>query len=128
MLLHKAGTALCRSCLLEHILPDKKVINDFEVTHEFPNIGLRIMLLNARRLDSTQMIMLATEDVTINRAVEMKLANYTKELEKGIAIKTEELKIRIDELTKLNSFMVDRELKMVDLKKEIADLKSPKDV
>jgi hypothetical protein len=34
--------------LLEEILPKKKVFNDFEVSHEFPKIGLKIMLLNAR--------------------------------------------------------------------------------
>ena len=45
--------------LLENILPEKKVFNDFEVTHEFPNIGLKVMLLNARQLDSTKQILLA---------------------------------------------------------------------
>lgn len=114
--------------LLETILPDKKVFNDFEVSHEFPGIGLKIMLLNARQLDSAQLILLVFEDITTKRAIEIKLANYTAELEKGIAGKTEELKIRVDELEKLNKIMIGRELKMVELKKEIADLKKPKDV
>ena len=114
--------------LLEQILPDKKVFNDFEVAHEFPNIGFKVMLLNARRLDSTQMILLAVEDITVKRAIEIKLANYTKELEKEVGTKTEELKVRVDELTKMNSLLIGRELKMVELKKEIADLKNKKDV
>ncbi len=113
--------------LLETILPAKKVFNDFEVSHEFPSIGLKIMLLNARQLDDTQQILLAIEDITAKRAVEINLANYTKQLEKGIAEKTEELKIRIDELSKINKFLVGRELKMVELKKEIADLKKEKE-
>jgi two-component system CheB/CheR fusion protein len=110
--------------LLEDILPQKKVFNDFEVTHTFPHIGLKIMLLNARQFDTTQQILLAIEDITAKRAVEKKLADYTKDLEKGVAEKTEELKIRIDELLKLNKLMVGRELKMVELKKEIEKLKS----
>ena len=114
--------------LLENILPEKKVFNDFEVSHEFPNIGLKIMLLNARQLDDTKQILLAIEDITLERAIESKLANYTKELEKGIAVKTEELKVRIDELSRLNEVMLGREIKMVELKEEIVELKKQKDV
>ena len=36
--------------LLEKILPEKSVFNDFEVTHTFSTIGERIMLLNAREV------------------------------------------------------------------------------
>ena len=53
--------------LLEDILPRNSFFNDFEVTHDFPQIGRRTMLLNARRLelnDAPQMILLVIEDVT----------------------------------------------------------------
>jgi len=109
--------------LLEEILPQKKVFNDFEVSHEFPKIGLKIMLLNARKLDDTNQILLAIEDITVKRAVEIKLAKYTKDLEAGIAVKTEELRVRIDELSKVNKLMIGRELKMAELKEEIEELK-----
>jgi len=114
--------------LLEDILPTKKVFHDFEVSYEFPDIGLKTMLLNARKLDNTNQILLAIEDITLKRAVEIKLANYTKTLEDGIAIKTEELKIRIDELSKMNRLMTGREIKMAELKEEIAELKKTKKV
>jgi len=114
--------------LLEDILPQKKVFNDFEVSHEFPNIGLRIMLLNARKLDDTKQILLAIEDITLKKAIEIKLVNYTKDLERGVAEKTEELKARIDELSKINRLMTGRELKMVELKEEIAELKKQKNI
>jgi len=113
--------------LLEDILPQRKVFNDFEVSHEFPNIGLKIMLLNARKLDDTKQILLAIEDITLKKAIEIKLLNYTKDLERGVAEKTEELKTRIDELSKINKLMTGRELKMVELKEEIAVLKKQKD-
>ncbi|MBA3758291.1 PAS domain-containing sensor histidine kinase [Candidatus Saccharibacteria bacterium] len=50
--------------LLENILPKKKVMNDFEVKHDFPDIGTKIMLLNARQVDHKQLILLAIEDIT----------------------------------------------------------------
>ena len=50
--------------LLEDILPEKKVMGDYEVEHDFPGIGRRVMLLNARQLDDHQLILLAIEDVT----------------------------------------------------------------
>ncbi|HEY6062571.1 MAG TPA: PAS domain S-box protein, partial [Chitinophagaceae bacterium] len=54
--------------LLEKILPEKSVFNDFEVTHTFSNIGERIMLLNAREVinknSSEKLILLSIEDIT----------------------------------------------------------------
>ena len=114
--------------LLENILPEKKVFNDFEVSHEFPDIGLRIMLLNARQLDETAQILLAIEDITARRAVEIKMAHYTQELEKGIADQTEELKIRLDELKKVNGYLIGQELKMVELKELLMQLRKQKSV
>jgi two-component system CheB/CheR fusion protein len=50
--------------LLDEVLPHDHQFNDFEVEHEFEEIGRRIMLLNGRRLDAAQLILLAIEDVT----------------------------------------------------------------
>jgi two-component sensor histidine kinase len=50
--------------LLEEILPEEGSFDDFEVMHEFETIGYRHMLLNARRLDHLNLIVLAIEDVT----------------------------------------------------------------
>lgn len=113
--------------LLENILPSKGVFNDFEVTHEFPDIGLKIMLLNARQLDSTKQILLAIEDITLKKSIEIKLANYTKDLEVSVKDKTKELEVRIDELTRLTNLMVGRELRIIELKKEVAEFKKEKD-
>ena len=60
--------------LLEEILPANGSFHDFEVDHEFPVIGHRIMLLNARRVQgpkgSEELILLAIEDVTERRQIE----------------------------------------------------------
>jgi len=47
------------------------VFQDFEITHDFPHIGWKVMLLNARRLDRAAglpgLILLAIEDATASR-------------------------------------------------------------
>ncbi|PYI87108.1 MAG: hypothetical protein DME26_07160, partial [Verrucomicrobia bacterium] len=62
--------------LLEDILPQNTAFEDFEVTHNFPGIGRKVMFLNARRLakdsGAAEMILLAIEDVTVEREAEQK--------------------------------------------------------
>ncbi len=56
--------------LLENILPQNAKVEDFLVEHRFPRIGLRKMLLNARRLvleDNRKLILLAIEDATAHK-------------------------------------------------------------
>jgi len=54
--------------LLEEVLFKNTHFNDFEVEHDFPAIGHKIMLLNARPIlhkeNQTRMILLAIEDIT----------------------------------------------------------------
>ncbi len=50
--------------LLEDVLPQKKKTKGYKVTHDFPSIGQKVMLLHARQIDSVQLILLAIEDVT----------------------------------------------------------------
>lgn len=56
---------------LEGVLPKQLSLSDFEVKHAFPEIGSRIMLLNARRIEQEASeegtILLAFEDVTVRR-------------------------------------------------------------
>ena len=60
--------------LLEKIIPEHGVMEDYEVEHEFPNLGHRIMRLNARQVfyeggaDTT--ILLGIEDVTQRHTLE----------------------------------------------------------
>ncbi len=60
--------------LLEEIIPRDNAFNDFDVTHEFPGIGRRTMLLNARRLinpnGGPERILLGIEDVTERKRAE----------------------------------------------------------
>ena len=60
--------------LLEDILPSNTTFEDFEVTHTFPSLGQRTLLLNARRLyhedNQTHLILLAMEDITVRKQAE----------------------------------------------------------
>src|SRR5271168_4469987 len=57
--------------LLEKIVPEHGVMEDYEVEHEFPGLGYRTMLLNARKVfyerGSHTTILLGIEDVTERR-------------------------------------------------------------
>lgn len=66
--------------LLEHVLPENNAFDDFEVQHDFEEIGHRIMMLNARRIDHVQLILLAIEDVTERRKWERELRASEKRL------------------------------------------------
>lgn len=50
--------------LLNEVLPRDQRFERHEVDHAFERIGRRVMLLNGRRLDHVQLILLAIEDIT----------------------------------------------------------------
>lgn len=54
--------------LLEEIIPENTEFHDFQVEHDFPEIGYKQLLVNARRIDQegdrAQLILLAIEEVT----------------------------------------------------------------
>ena len=73
--------------LLEEILPKNNTFDDYEVEHEFSNIGHKIMLLNARRIIQkeigSQLILLAIEDITEKMRLQRELAERTHDAEKA---------------------------------------------
>jgi PAS domain S-box-containing protein len=100
--------------VLEEVLPHKQAFQDFEVEHDFPEIGRRTLLLNARcfePLDSrTELILLAFEDITERRHSEAALltseARYRRLFETakdGILI----LDARTGRITDANPFMTE---------------------
>jgi len=69
--------------LLEDILPTHSRIDDFEVRTDFPQIGHKVMLLNARRIESQMgkgVILLAIEDVTELKLSEEAIRELSKRL------------------------------------------------
>jgi len=64
--------------LLEEILPENRMMEDFEVENEDSSRRRHTLLLNARRIESEQRILLAIEDVTEARRVEVGLRESQK--------------------------------------------------
>ena len=95
--------------LLETILPQNTFFKGFEVVHDFPSIGRKVMILNARQIhfkeDTTletfpPIILLAMEDVTEIMFVAETLANHANQVETKLKIQTQKLEINIKELKK----------------------------
>ncbi len=109
--------------LLEKILPEKKTVKDYEVRHVFEKIGEKTMLLNAKQIDAVQLIILAIEDITVRKNLEKEMSGYTKKLEAKVKSRTKDLAENLRQVESLNKTMVGREIKMMELKKEIRNLK-----
>lgn len=97
--------------LLENILPQNTFFKGFEVTHNFPFIGQKVMVLNARRIhfdkkDGTNemafppIVLLAIEDITDMMVVAETLVDHTKNLESKFTEKTQKLEGYIKKLEK----------------------------
>lgn len=88
--------------LLETILPEKVAMDDFEVEHDFPTLGRRTLLLNARKVlyddSATMNILLAFNDVTARRTTEREkehLLQRTEELLRQQQILLQEMEHRV---------------------------------
>lgn len=91
--------------VIEKTLSKEQEFHDFKITHVFPDIGEKVMLLNGRKVEANgTLTLLIISDIT--------------DREKAFAALEGNLKTT----RKLNDFMVGREIKMVELKKEISAL------
>lgn len=66
--------------LLEDVLPDDHAFDDVEVEQVFEGIGPRVMLLNGRRIDHLDLILLTIRDVTELRRMEAQQRTLVREL------------------------------------------------
>lgn len=102
---------------LDESLANNRCVEDIELAYNFPDIGPRLFLMNARviRRDNglAPILLLAMEDVT---PAQPHNDTPVKHQPAG-------LEARLEELERVNKAMVGRELKMVELKREIKELK-----
>jgi two-component system CheB/CheR fusion protein len=78
--------------LLEDVSPQNSVVNDFEVIHRFEKIGERVMLLNARRLDDSELLLLGFRDVTALKLSEQSLLDADRRKDEFLATLAHELR------------------------------------
>jgi two-component system, chemotaxis family, CheB/CheR fusion protein len=82
--------------LLEEVLPKDRALRDYEVSHAFPTIGERTMLLNARQLARNEgrdeMILLAIEDITDRQISQKRLVEADRRKNNFLAILAHELR------------------------------------
>ena len=95
--------------LLEDILPKNNFFKGFEVIHEFPFIGRKVMILNARQIHFKEdnvlgmfppIILLAMEDATEMMVIAETLAGNTNLMDEAFAKKTSVLEANILKLEK----------------------------
>jgi PAS domain-containing protein len=95
--------------LLVDILPKNTFFKGFEVEHNFPHIGHRTIILNARHIRSRDkntaelfppIIMIAMEDVSEIMSIASRLAQYTNQLEETLSNRTNRLETKIASLEK----------------------------
>jgi nitrogen-specific signal transduction histidine kinase len=95
--------------LLEDILPKNTFFKGFQVAHEFPSIGRKVMILNARQIHVKEdmvseifppIIMLAMEDVTDMMVIAETLSGHANTLETKLTERTYKLEMYIGKLAK----------------------------
>jgi nitrogen-specific signal transduction histidine kinase len=95
--------------LLEDILPKNTFFKGYEVAHDFPFIGRKVIMLNARQIHPTEtsatgvfppIILLAMEDVTEIMIVAETLAKHANKIEAKKISETHKLESSIKKLEK----------------------------
>jgi len=113
--------------LLEDIVPKNSYFRDFEVTHTFPDIGEKVLMLNARRIEQKshgeQLILLSINDITAAVRLQQK---EKEELTRDIMItKSYNLKLegavrqRTAELDRINNSLAEKNNELEKMIKEL---------
>jgi two-component system, chemotaxis family, CheB/CheR fusion protein len=93
--------------LLERVLPESKIVDAYEISHDFPSIGPKTMLLNARKMeqfeDNQDLILLAIEDITEAQSTQRKLSEREARLSAILSTAPDAI-ISIDEDGLVGSF------------------------
>ena len=80
--------------LLERLLPERTVVRDFQITHDFPNIGTRTMRVNGARVlgRTNERILLTVEDITDHQLSVQRLEDADHQKDDFLAMLAHELR------------------------------------
>ena len=91
--------------LLEEVLRTENSFRDFEVVHDFPGLGRRVMLLNARKLwragNHSELVLLAIEDVTERKRLEDELVRSNEDMQRFAYVAAHDLRSPLNSALKL---------------------------
>ena len=92
--------------LLEEVLPKEKSFEDFEVVHDFPTLGRRVMVLNARKLwregNHSELVLLAIEDVTERKRILEELVRSNEDMQRFAYVAAHDLRAPLNGALKLS--------------------------
>jgi len=116
----------------EWLAADEKAIVDALREESCPPYEKQYLLRNGTRIDVLMAVAILPGeegqmaafmlDITDRKKAEREILRLNEELEKRVAQRTAELQIKNEELERLNRVFVDRELRMRELKQQIAEL------
>ena len=91
---------------LKDILPKKTFFKGYQVANDFPGIGRKVMIMNARELHFKEgevfehIILLAMEDVTAMIAVAERMSEHVNKVEAKMAERNAAMLLKIERLQK----------------------------
>ena len=98
--------------LLEEVLPRESSMKDFEVEHDFPGLGVRVMLLNARKLqrkgNHSELILLAIEDITERKRLSEALVRSNEDMQRFAYVAAHDLRAPLNGALKLSKLAARR--------------------
>jgi signal transduction histidine kinase len=97
--------------LLEHILPERTTVEEFEITHDFPDLGRRVMLLNARRVHRSHdepplILLMVIEDITELKKAHEALLEVDRKRSEFITTVSHELRTPLQSIMGFTKLMV----------------------
>ena len=95
--------------LLEGVMKDGKDFRDFEVTHDFPQLGRRVMLINARKLWTEEsdllLVLMAIEDVTERKRIHEELVRSNEDLQRFAYVAAHDLRTPLHSALNLSQLL-----------------------
>lgn len=105
--------------LLEGVLNDGQDFRDFKVIHDFPQLGPRVMLINARKLwteeDDSALVLMAIEDVTERKRIHEELVSSNEAMQRFAYTAAHDLRTPLNAALNLTQILATRVEQKLDL-------------
>jgi light-regulated signal transduction histidine kinase (bacteriophytochrome) len=99
-------------------MKDSKDFRDFEVTHDFPHLGRRVMLINARKIwteeTESHLVLMAIEDVTERKQIHEELVRSNENLQRFAYTAAHDLRSPLNSALNLSQLLVKRTSEKLD--------------